>query len=281
MIVEGIVTDQNGDPVQGAEVFAVQDVYLTVHGPATTNSAGTYTLTGLNEGAEYHIVAQYEDGGSQYRTESNPGVISTTEPASAVIEDWERSTPLAAYSGDTAAASIVSDSFEGSSALEFDVSAGDSYTITANASDSTTIPQFPVYDETWEARVWFEQGNLSAGLEVAIQWADAELMMDTTNSNFGDVAATVLSADTTSGYPENFSDEDGIWLRWVITHASDGTIEAEVFAGNENVTGGTITAQGKQASEGAIETFGWRTTVQSDGQDNIARFDYAHHPGLI
>ena len=69
--ISGVVTDIDGNPVQGATVYAVKtDIDpAQVAGETTTNSSGNY-LFDVPYGGEFTVVAEWDDGGTTYNSRS-------------------------------------------------------------------------------------------------------------------------------------------------------------------------------------------------------------------
>jgi len=72
----GKVVDSNGNPVQGAEVLAVDSSTSELYGVATTDSNGDY-IQYVADGNDYHLAVQYEDAGNDFNDLSKPYVTAS------------------------------------------------------------------------------------------------------------------------------------------------------------------------------------------------------------
>jgi len=70
--VSGNVT-LSGSPVQGATIEVIDQTNGDLEATTTTDSNGDYSVT-VETGITVHVCCRYEDGGTQYNSESKPFV---------------------------------------------------------------------------------------------------------------------------------------------------------------------------------------------------------------
>lgn len=60
--ISGLVTDSNGNPLDGAQVYIINDDDGTMEATTTTASDGTYSAS-VASGTDYTVISHYESSG--------------------------------------------------------------------------------------------------------------------------------------------------------------------------------------------------------------------------
>jgi hypothetical protein len=153
--ISGTVEDTNGTAISGATVYVVRESDDTVVATTTSDSAGEYQVTGLDDTETYHVGAQYDDGSTKYHGESYPFVepFNDTGP----IDDFEDS-DLVEYSGDKISFEVQTGTvFEGTYALEMGNDNGSFNSI----HSSSGLPRYPTQESVFKYRCYMPPSGIA------------------------------------------------------------------------------------------------------------------------
>lgn len=265
--ISGSVEDTNGNAIGGAVVYIVRESDDTVVGTATTDSAGSYEVTGLSDTETYHVVAAYDDGSTKYHGESYPLVEPYTETGP--IDDFEDN-EIVEYSGDKLSFdtqnSVV---YEGTVALEMHNDDGASHDILSTSG----LPRYPNAGDTFQFRLYFENAESSGEMKFGVQDSDNYYRARVVKNPYSNeisldkrVGGSLTNLETAFGTIPFGTIPTSEWMRGVIDWVSNGDLTFTLYDASGSEIASTNTVNDSEFSTGGI---GWDGYVDSFSGDNV------------
>jgi hypothetical protein len=258
--ISGTVEDTNGNLIDGATIFIIRESDDTVVDTTTTDSAGEYQVTGLNDTETYHVAAQYDDGSTKYSGESYPAVSPFTDTGP--IDDFENS-DIVEYEGDKISFDTqTSEVYEGSVALEMGNDDGTDHAIRSFSG----LPRYPSSGDEFQFRIYFENSDSSAEMHFGVSDSDnyyrAKLSPSVGEISLGKrVSGSLNNLETAFG-----TIPTGEWIRGTIEWTTDPELRFTLYdASGSEITQTDFVADSEFASGG----IGWNGFVDSFSGDSI------------
>jgi len=266
--ISGTVEDETGSAIDGATVYVIEESTNSVAAVTTSDSVGSFEVTGLSDTETYHVGAQYDDGSTKYAGESYPFVEPFTELGP--IDDFEDG-EIDEYSGDKVSFSVQNSVVqEGTNALQMSNDDGASNEIRSTSG----LPRYPSEGDTFSFRVYFENSDSAAEMHFGVQDSDnyyrARIIPSVGEISLGKyVSGSLTNLDTDFG-----SIPTGEWLEGIIewnTSVSPPEISFTLNDSAQTEIAATSPVQDGEFSSGGI---GWDASVDSFSGDSVY-FDIA------
>ena len=194
--ISGTVTDSNGDPIEGVDVFAYvngsgEDDEFSVY--ATTESDGTYTLMGLRSGVAYKINFSGSDIGYIDEWYNDQESIDTADTVTSTIATPAVNIDAVLADGGSITGKLLGacgpvegimiDATDATDAYFYDLSASDgTFTLTGLASKTYTVS------------IGFSDFYAHTSRTVAVSAPDTTMMPDVTLSIGGSISGRVTDS---------------------------------------------------------------------------------------